>query len=401
VSGPIAASSPTSSRLELLDRLNSLRPELQIVTFDRISGIGGPAQVGEGDYLISLRGAVAAALDYGYVILERGPADRPPSVPAQLLVQARLAARVGVSVGSVLRRYSAGHNQFVALLIEQAEAIDYPLMELKEVLLALAAGVDRISEAVSAEHARESAKRRLSPAWRRFDLVRGLLAGELLSSAELRYDFDVWHLGLIATSVADTGAISKLSTKLDRSILQADSETDAVWAWLGGRRPFEEEELVNLEAQLAAAASTPIAMGEPAMGFQGWRVSHRQAAAMLPMAREGGQLILRYGRNPLLASALGDELLTRSLHDLYLAPLTRKRDGGAAARETLRAYFAAGGNVTSTAAALGVSRKTVNSRLAAVEEQLGRSLASVSAELQTALRLKEMEDSGAPIRHHE
>jgi DNA-binding PucR family transcriptional regulator len=77
----------------------------------------------------------------------------------------------------------------------------------------------------------------------------------------------------------------------------------------------------------------------------------------------------------------------------YLAPLESDRDGGTAAKNTLRAYFAAAGNVSSSAAALGVSRQTVRSRVTAIEDRLGRPLETASAEIQTALRLDEIDES--------
>jgi DNA-binding PucR family transcriptional regulator len=73
------------------------------------------------------------------------------------------------------------------------------------------------------------------------------------------------------------------------------------------------------------------------------------------------------------------------LRRLYLEPLGEC--GDLVAKETLEAYFAANCNVSSAAAALGVSRNTVHSRLAAIEDSIGGPIDSASAEIQTALRL--------------
>ena len=87
----------------------------------------------------------------------------------------------------------------------------------------------------------------------------------------------------------------------------------------------------------------------------------------------------------MLAAALRDELLGASLRRLHLDPLDHEADGGKRARETLRADLAAERNVSSTAAALGVTRRTVANRLRAIEERLGGRLAA--AELEVALAL--------------
>lgn len=98
----------------------------------------------------------------------------------------------------------------------------------------------------------------------------------------------------------------------------------------------------------------------------------------------GSKNVVRYADEALLASMMQDDLLVTSLFQLYLAPLADERDGGKALRQTLRAYFAAKGNVSSAATALQVSRKTITNRLALAEERLDRQLTSCSAELEGA-----------------
>jgi DNA-binding PucR family transcriptional regulator len=88
-----------------------------------------------------------------------------------------------------------------------------------------------------------------------------------------------------------------------------------------------------------------------------------------------------------LASILRDDLGTISLRHLYLEPLESGRDGGKVARETLRAYFATERNISSTAATLGVDRRTVTNRIRAIEELFGRPLGDFATDLETALRL--------------
>ena len=50
-------------------------------------------------------------------------------------------------------------------------------------------------------------------------------------------------------------------------------------------------------------------VGEPGEGLVGWRLSHRQAKAALPIAERRGQAILRYADVALLASILRDDLV--------------------------------------------------------------------------------------------
>jgi DNA-binding PucR family transcriptional regulator len=130
-----------------------------------------------------------------------------------------------------------------------------------------------------------------------------------------------------------------------------------------------------------------VTVGEPGEGLAGWRFSHQQAKAALPIAERRGKPVLRYADVAVLASIARDDLLATSLRRLYLEPLEGTRDGGRVARETLRAYFDAERNVSSTAAALGVDRRTVRNRLRGIEELLDRPLTGSLADLEIALRL--------------
>jgi DNA-binding PucR family transcriptional regulator len=53
----------------------------------------------------------------------------------------------------------------------------------------------------------------------------------------------------------------------------------------------------------------------------------------------------------------------------------------------MRAYFSTERNISSTAAALGVDRRTVSNRIRAIEELFGRPLSDFATDLETALRL--------------
>jgi DNA-binding PucR family transcriptional regulator len=57
----------------------------------------------------------------------------------------------------------------------------------------------------------------------------------------------------------------------------------------------------------------------------------------------------------------------------------------------LRAFLDAGCNVSAAAAALGVTRQTVASRLRVIEHQIGRPVDACLAELDLALRMHDFE----------
>jgi len=383
---PCASSSRDPAPLE--DRLRARRPELEQAALARIAAISDPAIAPDPAYLAGLRAALAAALDYGLAAII-APGREPEPVPVQLLGQARLAARNGVSLEVVLRRYAAGHSLLADTLLDEAAA-GIGTAELKSALRALAERYDRVVVAISGEYAREAEVDPHSSERRRYALLRRLLGGERLDASELVYEFDGQHLALVASGATAAQALASLGESLDRRLLLAEPDEQSAWAWLGGRRRFECEEL-GFIASYPWPDGSALACGEPGQGLGGWRLSHHQAAAALPVAQRGPATLVHYADVALLAAVLRDDLLATSLRQGYLAPLEAERDGGAAAKQTLRAYFAAAGNVSSAAAALGANRATVRSRLVAIEERLGRPLEAASAEIETALRLDEIE----------
>jgi PucR C-terminal helix-turn-helix domain/GGDEF-like domain len=373
------------ARSLLAERLRGRLPELKTAIATRVYAISDPRDVTDPAYVEGLTAALAAAVEYRLEILEVG--ERAASdVPAELLAQARLDARDRVPLDTVLRRYFAGNALFADFLAEEAEREGVPNAVLRNLLAAQATVGDRLLAAVSAEHAREAQVRPSGTAERRRESVKRLLAGEFVDHSELEYDLDAQHLGLMARGEGAEALMKELAKRLDRRLLAVQREEEPTWAgWLGGGRPVEATDAVAVLAELDPKGIV-VTVGEPAEGLAGWRFSHLQAKAALPLAERRGLAVARYADVAIEAAVLRDDLLAKSLRQLYLEPLEGMRDGGKVARETLRAYFAAERNISSTAAALGVDRRTVRNRIRAIEELVGRPLSVAAADLEIALR---------------
>lgn len=382
-------------RSDLLGRLLARRAEIEQTILARVFSVSDPAEVSDPAYVDGLRSAVSSALHYAIGAIEDAD-SQPGPIPSGLLTQARLAARNGVSLDTVLRRYFAGYTLLNDVLIPEAEAGG--LLggeELHGMRRSQAELFDRLIAAVIVEYRSEVEAKSRSGQQRRAKCVEKLLAGELADVAELDYDLHAVHIGAIVAGPGAEAAIRELSKTLDRRLLLLPRGEGSVWAWLGGQHGVDNDELERLTS-VSWPAHVLLAIGEPGRDLTGWRLSHRQAAAALPVAQRGSQSVIRYSEVALLASMLQDEVLVTSLEDIYLSPLGKERDGGTALRQTLRAYFAAERNVSSAAASLKVTRHTVTNRLHAVEERLGRSLGTCAAEMEAALRLEELRAVATP-----
>jgi hypothetical protein len=380
----------------LAARLRARREEIEQAISARVLALSQPPEANSLEYAEGLRAAVAAGIEYGIVAVGQGGAAVSP-VPAAMLEQARLAARSGVGLDTVLRRYLAGHALLGDFVVEEAEG-QIPAKELKRLLRRLAAAVDRILTEVTAAYNEEVGARRRGADKRRSDLVERLLAGELLDTQELGYELDLNHLGLVTMGLRTGNFLRKLANLLDARLLSVQSEHEVAWAWLGRREALDLETVRRL-AEANRPLHAPLALGEPAEGPSGWRLTHHQARAAFPIAQRSNRRLIRYADVALLASVIQDDLAVTSLRRLFLKPLEGERDGGATLRETLQAYFAADRNMSSAAAVLCVSRNTVASRLREVEVRLGRPLHACGAEMEAALRLNEVSELTAVDPH--
>lgn len=378
----------TAARAELAARLAARREEIARAVWARVQTIADPAEVSDRHYLEGLRAAVGAAIEYAIALVEAGD-DRAPAIPASLISQARHAVHAGVSLDTVLRRYFSGFAVFSDFVLQEIESS--PTLRdttLQEMLRSHSTLFDNLIAVVGKEFSREFEQVPDSPGQRRAGRVKGLLAGEYVDGSELAYDLDAHHVGLVAIGPHAQGALRDLARALDCASLIVPVAEETVWAWFGSRRRLDPGEVVDRAIQRRPVGMT-LTVGEPGARLEGWRLTHRQAQAAVPIALRGPSFLVRYSEVALLCAMLGDELLAASLKQLYLAPLSADRDGGAALRETLRAYFAARGNVSSAAAALGVTRHTVANRLDAIEERIGRPFGDCTTELEVALQLED------------
>jgi PucR C-terminal helix-turn-helix domain len=331
--------------------------------------------------------AAIALLDHCLTGIEQADGCAPV-LPYAAIVQAHRAARGGISLDSVLIEYAAGHELLTDLLID--EAADLPKNALRAIVRGRRELFEGAMESLAAEYRQERDRIDGLPEQHKADLAKRLLSGSPVSSHELDYELGAWHLGVIMLGAGAPRQARRIGERLGCHLLAVSPAPDVLWAWLGGTNRLSAELL--LATPTSDAPRVPMAIGEPGEDIQGWRATHQQAKEASRLLTPGAPTA-RFADVLLLAAVLADRTVATGLTDLYLAPLTSQPDGGAVALSTLRAFFASGHNVRAAAAALGVDRNTVRSRLDRIERRLGYPLHTRQAELEIAMRL---EASGAP-----
>jgi transcriptional regulator with XRE-family HTH domain len=226
----------------------------------------------------------------------------------------------------------------------------------------------------------------------RAEVVRRLLSGEKADPEEmaiLEYDIHTpWHLGLITTGTGAEQILGSLQVHLKCALLSVSID-GRVLAWLGGPRRLEAGDIDR--AIKRRGIGSPIAVGEPGRGLDGWRLTHDQAHEAFGLALSKPDRFARYADDPLLAAIASNDTLARSLTQKYLVPIRNQADGGTTLRRTLRAYIDLECNATSAAHLLKVGRRAVISRVRRAEKLIGRPIQGCIAELDCALRLEQLE----------
>jgi hypothetical protein len=381
------ARSLEEARVDLAQRLRARRLTIEESIVAQVRRAApNPAGIEEDpEYIAGLRAAITAIIDYGLTGIEQGEEWSGP-IPSLAIAQAHRAARDGVSLDTILRRYALGDRVLGEFVMDEVESL--PPGTLRHVFRAQGSLLDRLMVSIAVEYRQETERVQRSPEQRRAHRVQKLLAGEPVNTAGMNYDLDGWHLGVIATGAQGEEVVRSLAAKLGRQHLLVARGEETLWAWLGGSQRLVIADVVRL---LTAKGRSDVCftLGEPGKGLNGFRLTHRQAQAAHAVALRRPQMLTRFADVASLALALRDEALSRSLVDIYLTPLDSSRKGSPVLRNTLRAYFAAERNASSAAVALGVARNTLENRLRKVEEQLGRRLSTCLAELEVAVQVAE------------
>jgi hypothetical protein len=376
-------------RALLAERLEKRSSEIVRAIVDRLHGMEQDAPVRDVEYLESLADAVHKGVSYGIEVIAVGEA-RAGEAPLAVTVQARLAARHGIPLATAIQRYLAAKTVLSSFVLEESVGLEpYGPSLLPAALAAQEAAFERLLALAEVEYDQGVRSRPASHEARQVEQARLLLAGERVDAAILEYELGGHHLGLVARSSEARTLVRRLVKEVGcRSLVLAPS-SEELWAWLGSTRGPVDSAAVRTWLDANGTPDLPIGMGETKNERSGWGLTYRQAQESVWVAAAKSAPVVAYPEAALLASMARDPVLTTSLQERYLHPLSKARDAETL-RNTLRIYFQADGNGTSAASTLGVSRQTVANRIETVEECLGMPLRECREALHAALGLEEL-----------
>jgi hypothetical protein len=335
--------------------------------------------------------AIEAVMDYVLACVAAGTTAVEP-VPFDALEQARRAARAGVGLDVVLRRYTAGDRALRRVLAGDLAGLDQAIVD--EVHTIADEAIDVVVRSVVAEFDAEAARlsRSSNPA---LALTLRLLKEEVQAAELDGYILDRWHVGVVAEDAVSRAQLRRLVTDLDAQPLVVDSGLGQRWVWIGTREPIATEAVE--EALSGASDGAAFGLGEPRRGLAGWRLTHTEARRAAELPRPVGGGVTRMRDHVLEAAVLENRVLMESLIATYVEPLKDEpARPGADLEETLRAYLGSGQNAKSAAEHLGIDRHTVLRRVRKVEDLVGERIEDCFAQLDVALRLATISDRPSP-----
>jgi PucR C-terminal helix-turn-helix domain len=372
-------------RAATAERLRRRREEIYEAVIHRAFSVAPPDGREAPGYVEALRTAIPAAVEHAFDTIEVGE-ERVGPTPEAVLAQAGASARSEVGLEVVMRRYAAGYSTISDFLHQEVRALGAGSTQGYTVLQReLTALFDRFVAEVSEVYRREEARAIPSSRQRRLERIRRLLTGELVDPAGLDYPIEGSHLSAIVTATEPEAAAVDLARRLERRLLIGESSAGRCAVWFGGTRSFDPREIDSVIPD----PDLRIALGDPGRGLSGWRRSRRQAESADLIGRRGGSGIVCYRDVAFMAAAVRDPDLAHFLRKTYLEPLGEEEG---VLRRTLLTYLELNRNASSAAAALGIARQTVTSRIRLAEKKLGRPPEECGTQLETALRLAELGD---------
>lgn len=310
---------------------------------------------------------------------------------ATALEEARLAAQANVDLQNLIRTHRVAQAATWQEILEETERLckeaDVRLAVLKLASRYHFEWNDRVTSEMVRAYEQERELLFRDRERRKRDLVRDILDGMPVDTSLVTHNLRGMQLAVIGWGLAPHKTVQSWAESLGCSVLSVPGTGDAVFAWFEG----DSDRLAAvISRSLTPPPDTYVAVGTPAPGIEGFRMSHRQALEAYRVARVKARPVTTYRDVALEALVVHELQAARDFVAYELGPISGNDHRDSVLRETLRAYFQTGQNASSAAHVLGVHERTVAYRLRSVEERIGAPVGSRRDELSVALRLLDL-----------
>jgi PucR C-terminal helix-turn-helix domain/GGDEF-like domain len=340
-------------------------------------------------------------------VFEHGTPPDDIDAPTAAIAYAKRLAQRGVPIIALVRAYRVGHGRFLERCLaelatrstdaELNSAVSARLVELSFRY------IDRVSEQVVSTYQRERDRWLLTQTAVRAARVRALLGDEAVdvdrTESALGYRLRQHHLGVVAWVTGETQGSEGL-TRLERlTSLAARALGDRgrplfvprdealAWIWLPLGNDAEVTSELLSTAFDCGDSDARVAVGDPAYGLDGFRLTHTQAVRTqdLALAARPGDRLTTFRGVGAVALLCADVPAARSWVWATLGDLAIDDEPYARLRDTLQLFLRTG-SYTATAERMMLHKNSVQYRIRKAEEALGAPIEDRRADLELALR---------------
>ncbi|MFI6942837.1 PucR family transcriptional regulator [Streptomyces sp. NPDC050418] len=391
---------------EMPPQLDDFARSLEVLFSKRITELNGDPTLHE-----LLSGSNLSNLETFTGVVRYGISTEELTAPAAAEEYARRLARQGIASTALVRAYRLGHQEVVRWFMNRIAHTE------PDPRVSFAAGrlvtdiafryIDAVSEQVVAVYEAEREQWLSHRSTVRAAALRSLLDGDpvemSVAEAALGHRLRQWHVGAVVW-VAGPGAAGNGPYRFEELLgsvtslagasgtpLFVPQSRDTGWGWipLGASAQAPDPDQV---AELArrAGPGVRIALGSPAAGADGFRLTHTEAlraCSVATSAAEQARVVTSFTDSGVRTAALlaGDPEATRRLVAQALGPLADDTVAAARLRETLRVFLAEHHSYVATARLIHLHKNTVKYRVDKAVEARGRPLDDERLELELAL----------------
>lgn len=327
------------------------------------------------------------------------------TIPEEALAGDIVFVHRNIALDRVLRGVRLGHSRMSRGFLKACDELvpeRYRPEEMRWISDRLFEFIDNFSGQMAVTYADEMDRWSVSRSAARAELVRRILSddapGPLTDlSRDLGYDLARQHVALTlwfstersgpATPDLERAARELLDTLGVTGVLAHPVGGTRLWCW-GSRSRVPDPR--TMTPGPALPPDIQVAVGTPAAGIDGFRLSHQQATAAERTARASvgaPAQITYYGDTAPITILSADMAAARELVCRELGPLAAQTATDATLRETLLCYLEVESSPHAAAQRLFVARNTVAYRVRRAAELLGHDIAERRYELHTALLL--------------
>lgn len=370
------------------------------------------------ELVAALRDSIDANARLFATMAERGEGATDTRLPPMAAAFARLLVHRGIPVQTLAQTYRIAHGAFWRTWVTELRAgIDDPAAladALEQGASYMFGFIDTLSNAAQQLHTEERSR------WvRSADAVRAQTIEQLLTEQavdieaagrRLRYDLRREHLAFLLWNPPGVGTTSIPSATDARAFvaplragepLLTPLGSGLLAGWVGRHDPFDPDAVAALS--LDHAPGLLAAVGDPARGVDGFRLTHLDAiharrVARLQQAAPGS--VTHYATVAVTALTSTDPDQARRFVVAQLGALLGDDRESQRLAETLEVYLQERASPRRTAARLGVHENTVAARIHTAETRLGRPIEGRVTELLLALRLRPVALRGVSERLH-